>query len=133
MNEAKIETTETSAAPVNVDALKATLEGFIERADALLATQGNDAKPENAEQLFALGREIGELDYALAHAESAKRVLQGWQRQLCQKAHAYAIVFGTQTPDDGLNDFSTCSFSTLPPDWRENIEDGNVDEDGIPF
>lgn len=73
----------------------------------VLEAKGEDVKPQLADTMFELGREIFELTTELDFALTAHHVLYQLTCALSVKARDYARVFGTTMPDPADFAYST--------------------------
>jgi hypothetical protein len=115
---------------INTDALITTIHNLADRADELLAKQGEAAYPGVAEELFQLGCQIEELSNELAHAETALRILFDITRRLNYRAIAFAEVFGTAMPTE--DDFCFTTSVGLHA-FGERFGGADQIDEGVPF
>jgi hypothetical protein len=113
---------------INTEALVATVRNIVDRAEALLAMQGDNATPNQVAELFALGREIEDFSFELAHAATAMQILSPVAGRLWKRADACAEVYGTPAPTEGDFELTTSvglqHFGLGDADWLD---------EGIPF
>lgn len=92
---------------INVEALIAEVNNLVDRGDELLAQQGNTIEPWVAQELYALGKEVEDLSFALAHAVPALTILHELCGKLGRRAAAIAEVTGAEPPT--ADDFAIIS------------------------
>ena len=115
---------------IHTEALIANVHNLADRADELLAMQGDAAYPGLVSELSTLGRDIHEQSFELAHAVTALHILETLSHRLARRAWACAEVCGTTLPDEDIFGVTTRVGARL---FGERFVNSVISDEDVPF